>query len=156
MPRPKPQENHSLLLPVVLGEQIVPGSFAFASQVKLQAQKCRLLLQNSTASERFRSRWRYFTPDRCLSLIVQSCYLYFSSSVRPLIWASPATYVRRRSRLELQLQRILQTPSFECGICQTAATLRLLPIPALGRMSRMNYPNVSAWSGLFAINEHGR
>ena len=30
MPRYKPQERHSLLLPVVLAEQIVPGSFAFA------------------------------------------------------------------------------------------------------------------------------
>jgi transposase len=30
MPRYKPQERHSLLLPVVLSEQIVPGSFAFA------------------------------------------------------------------------------------------------------------------------------
>ena len=30
MARYKPQENHSLLLPVVLSEQIVPGSFAFA------------------------------------------------------------------------------------------------------------------------------
>ena len=32
MPRYKPQERHSLLLPVVLSEQIVPGSFAFAPQ----------------------------------------------------------------------------------------------------------------------------
>ena len=30
MARYKPQERHSLLLPVVLAEQIVPGSFAFA------------------------------------------------------------------------------------------------------------------------------
>ena len=30
MARYKPQERHSLLLPVVLSEQIVPGSFAFA------------------------------------------------------------------------------------------------------------------------------
>ena len=30
MARYKPQESHSLLLPVVLTEQIVPGSFAFA------------------------------------------------------------------------------------------------------------------------------
>ena len=30
MPRYKPQERHSLLLPVELSEQIVPGSFAFA------------------------------------------------------------------------------------------------------------------------------
>ena len=30
MPRYKPQERHSLLLPVVLSEQIIPGSFAFA------------------------------------------------------------------------------------------------------------------------------
>lgn len=30
MPRYKPQESHSLLLPVVLSEQIAPGSFAFA------------------------------------------------------------------------------------------------------------------------------
>jgi hypothetical protein len=30
MARYKPQEHHSLLLPVVLSEQIVPGSFAFA------------------------------------------------------------------------------------------------------------------------------
>lgn len=30
MPRYKPQERHSLLLPVVLSEQIVPGTFAFA------------------------------------------------------------------------------------------------------------------------------
>ncbi len=30
MARDKPQERHSLLLPVVLAEQIVPGSFAFA------------------------------------------------------------------------------------------------------------------------------
>jgi transposase len=30
MPRYKPQDRNSLLLPVVLGEQIVPGSFAFA------------------------------------------------------------------------------------------------------------------------------
>ncbi len=32
MPRYKPQERHSLLLPAVLSEQIVPGSFAFALQ----------------------------------------------------------------------------------------------------------------------------
>ena len=32
MPRYKPQERHSLLLPVVLSEQIEPGSFAFALQ----------------------------------------------------------------------------------------------------------------------------
>jgi transposase/IS5 family transposase len=32
MPRYKHQERHSLLLPVVLSEQIVPGSFAFALQ----------------------------------------------------------------------------------------------------------------------------
>ena len=32
MPRYKPQERHSLLLPVMLSEQIVPGSFAFALQ----------------------------------------------------------------------------------------------------------------------------
>lgn len=32
MPRYKPQERRSLLLPVVLSEQIVPGSFAFALQ----------------------------------------------------------------------------------------------------------------------------
>ena len=30
MARYKPQDRHSLLLPVVLSEQIVPGSFAFA------------------------------------------------------------------------------------------------------------------------------
>jgi len=30
MPRYKPQERNGLLLPVVLSEQIVPGSFAFA------------------------------------------------------------------------------------------------------------------------------
>ena len=30
MPRYKPQERNALLLPVVLSEQIVPGSFAFA------------------------------------------------------------------------------------------------------------------------------
>lgn len=30
MARYKPQERHSLLLPAVLSEQIVPGSFAFA------------------------------------------------------------------------------------------------------------------------------
>ena len=30
MPRYKHQERHGLLLPVVLSEQIVPGSFAFA------------------------------------------------------------------------------------------------------------------------------
>ena len=30
MPRYKPQDRNSLLLPVVLSEQIVPGSFAFA------------------------------------------------------------------------------------------------------------------------------
>jgi len=30
MPRYKPQAHNSLLLPVVLSEQIVPGSFAFA------------------------------------------------------------------------------------------------------------------------------
>ncbi len=30
MARYKLQERHSLLLPVVLSEQIVPGSFAFA------------------------------------------------------------------------------------------------------------------------------
>ena len=30
MARYKPQQRHSLLLPVVLSEQIVPGSFAFA------------------------------------------------------------------------------------------------------------------------------
>ena len=30
MARYKPQESHSLLLPVVLSEQIEPGSFAFA------------------------------------------------------------------------------------------------------------------------------
>lgn len=29
MPRYKPQETHSLLLPVILSEQIQPGSFAF-------------------------------------------------------------------------------------------------------------------------------
>lgn len=29
MPRYEPQERHSLLLPVVLSEQIVPGSFVF-------------------------------------------------------------------------------------------------------------------------------
>lgn len=32
MPRYKPPERHSLLLPVVLSEQIEPGSFAFALQ----------------------------------------------------------------------------------------------------------------------------
>lgn len=30
MPRYKPQERNALLLPVVLSQQIVPGSFAFA------------------------------------------------------------------------------------------------------------------------------
>lgn len=30
MPRYKPQDCNSLLLPVVLSEQIIPGSFAFA------------------------------------------------------------------------------------------------------------------------------
>ena len=30
MARYKPQDRNSLLLPVVLSEQIVPGSFAFA------------------------------------------------------------------------------------------------------------------------------
>jgi len=30
MPRYKPQDCHSLLLPVVLSEEIIPGSFAFA------------------------------------------------------------------------------------------------------------------------------
>ena len=30
MPRYKPQDRNGLLLPVVLSEQIVPGSFAFA------------------------------------------------------------------------------------------------------------------------------
>ena len=30
MARYKPQERHSLLLPVVLSEQLIPGSFAFA------------------------------------------------------------------------------------------------------------------------------
>ena len=30
MPRYKPRERHSLMLPVELSEQIVPGSFAFA------------------------------------------------------------------------------------------------------------------------------
>eukprot|EP01041_Mallomonas_annulata_P034809 gene34809-57646_t len=30
MPRYKPSDCHSLMLPVVLSEQIVPGSFAFA------------------------------------------------------------------------------------------------------------------------------
>lgn len=32
MPRYKPRERHSLLLPVVLSEQIEPGSCAFALQ----------------------------------------------------------------------------------------------------------------------------
>ncbi len=32
MPRYKPQEHHSPLLPVILSEQIEPGSFAFALQ----------------------------------------------------------------------------------------------------------------------------
>jgi hypothetical protein len=30
MPRYKPSDCHALMLPVVLSEQIVPGSFAFA------------------------------------------------------------------------------------------------------------------------------
>ena len=30
MPRYKPCDHHALMLPVVLSEQIVPGSFAFA------------------------------------------------------------------------------------------------------------------------------
>ena len=30
MPRYKPSDCHAMLLPVVLSEQIVPGSFAFA------------------------------------------------------------------------------------------------------------------------------
>ena len=56
MPRYKPCDHHALMLPVVLSEQIVPGSFAFAlnylvdHELDLQALDARFKNDTTGAS----------------------------------------------------------------------------------------------------------